>query len=253
MHILDGAALNGPRRRAPHGQDAVALLATLLLISACFGYSSGASDSESLRIDHVIVGVADLDRGMDQFEQLTGVRPIIGGENPGRGTRNALVSLGNGRYLELVAPRGDAPPSANIDVLRGLDDLTPLGWVVSTSQPEVTLRNLRQRGYRISDPLPGSRVKPDSTRVKWVRFRITQPELELAPVLINWDSSSLHPSIDSPAGCDLTDLTLIVSRKAPYQRLHKVLPVAVGIKQGDRPRLEVTLSCPKGIVRLGAR
>ena len=230
-----------------------ALLAALLLSSPCFGFSSDATDSESLRVDHVIVGVGDLDRGMDQFEQLTGVRPVIGGDSPGRGTRNALVSLRKGRYLELLAPRSDAPPSADIEVLRMLEDLTPLRWVVSTSQPEVTVRRLRQLGYRISDSLPGSRVKPDGTRLKWVRFRITKPALEQAPVLINWDALSLHPSIDSPAGCDLTDLTLVVSSQAPYQRLLRVLPVGVGIRKGDRPRLEVTLSCPKGIVRLGAK
>lgn len=231
----------------------MALLATLLLSSSCFGFSGDAPYAESLRIDHVIVGVADFDRGMDQFEQLTGVRPVIGGDSPGRGSRNALVSLDNGRYLELLAPRSDASPSADIDVLRRLKDLTPLRWVVSTSQPEVTVRHLRQLGYGISDPLPGSRVKPDGTRLRWVRFRITKPELEQAPVLINWDSLSLHPSIDSPAGCDLTDLTLVVSSQDPYRRLLQVLAVSVGIRNGDRPRLEVTLSCPKGIVRLGAK
>jgi len=131
--------------------------------------------------------------------------------------------------------------------------LTPLRWVVSTSQPEVTVRHLRQLGYGISDPLPGSRVKPDGTTLRWVRFRITGPELEVAPVLINWDSLSLHPSIDSPAGCDLTDLTLVLSSQDAYERLLKVLAVGVGIRKGDSPRLEVTLSCPKGIVRLGAK
>jgi glyoxalase-like protein len=228
-------------------------LATLLLSSPRLGFASDAPGSELLRIDHVIVGMADLERGMDRFEQLTGVRPVIGGANPRTATRNALVSLGNRRYLELLAPRGDAPPSADIDLLRKLEDLTPLRWVVSTSQPEVTVRHLRQLGYGISDPLPGSRVKPDGTTLRWVRFRITGPELEVAPVLINWDSLSLHPSIDSPAGCDLTDLTLVLSSQDAYQRLLKVLAVGVGIRKGDSPRLEVTLSCPKGIVRLGAK
>jgi len=84
-------------------------------------------------------------------------------------------------------------------------------------------------------------------------FRITMPELEQAPFLINWDSQSLHPSIDSPAGCDLTDLALVVSSQDPYQRLLQVLPVGVALRKGDRPRLEVTLSCPKGLLRLGAK
>lgn len=230
----------------------MAPLAALLLCSPCFGFSGDAPDSELLRIDHVIVGVADLDRGMDQFEQLTGVRPVIGGESPGRSVRNALVSLGNGRYLELIAPRRDAPPSADIDVLRGLADVTPLRWVVSTSHPEVTVRHLRQLGYGVSDSLPGSRLKPDGTTLKWVRFRITKPELAQAPALIRWASSSVHPSIDSPGGCELTDLTLVVSSRAPYRRLLRALPVGVGIRRGGRPRLELTLSSPKGTVRLGA-
>jgi hypothetical protein len=229
------------------------LLATLLLSSPCLAISSDAPDSESLRVDHVIVGVADLDRGMDEFEQLTGVRPIIGGDSPGRGSRNALVSLGNACYLELIAPRSDAPPSAEIDVLRGLKELTPLRWVVSTSQPEVTVRRLKQLGYGVSDQLPGARVKPGGTRLQWVRFRITKPELAQAPVLIHWDSLSLHPSIDSPVGCELTNLTLVVSSRNPYRRLLQVLPVDVGVRKSARPRLELTLSCPKGIVRLGTK
>lgn len=230
----------------------MALVATLFLGPPSIALTNDAPGSESLKIDHVIVGVADLDRGMQQFEQLTGVRPVLGGDSPGRGTRNALVSLGKGRYLELLAARADASPSADIDVLRELKELTPLRWAVSTSQPEVTVLHLRQLGYGISDPLPGSRVKPDGTMLRWVRFRITNPELKQAPFLINWDSASLHPSIDSPAGCDLTDLTLIVSNQDPYQGLLHGLPIGVGIRRGDRPRLEVTLSCPKGIVRLGA-
>ena len=51
------------------------------------------------QVDHILLGIDDLDRGMEQFEKLTGVRPVYGGKHP-RGTHNALVSLGNGTYLE---------------------------------------------------------------------------------------------------------------------------------------------------------
>jgi len=56
------------------------------------------------RVDHVIVSIDSLERGMAMLEQRTGVAPMMGAVHPGRGTRNALLSLGPTTYLELLAP-----------------------------------------------------------------------------------------------------------------------------------------------------
>lgn len=205
-----------------------------------------------MQIDHVIVGIADLDQGIDQFEQRTGVRPAVGGDHPGRGTRNALAALDDGRYLEILAPQSGASPSSEIDHLRKLTTLTPIGWAVATSDPEATVRFLRQAGYAVSDPQPGSRVKPDGTKLEWATFGIPQPGLDEVPFFISWSPGSAHPSRDSPAGCRLAGVTLMTTTGDPTRRLLDLLALGVEMKTGARPSLEIALRCPKGLVRFGA-
>ncbi|MCC7082857.1 MAG: VOC family protein [Burkholderiales bacterium] len=43
-----------------------------------------------VRIDHIVIGVTDRDRGMAQYAKL-GFSTHPGGDHPGRGTHNAIA------------------------------------------------------------------------------------------------------------------------------------------------------------------
>jgi hypothetical protein len=214
---------------------------------------TGGSGKLHHQVDHIILGTARLDEGIDAFAERTGVRPVFGGNHPGRGTRNALVALGGGQYLEILAPQPDAPPSEAVTHLRQLAELTPIGWAVSTTDVEATIRALRHNGFDTSPPSRGSRMRPDGTTLEWTTLGITKPQFEGAPFFIRWSTQSVHPSRDSPTGCNLTDLTLGVPDRTEPQRLIALLGLRAGVRSASRFRMELILQCPKGDVRFPAQ
>lgn len=204
--------------------------------------------------DHLLWGVADLERGIAQLEKMTGVRAVIGGSHPGRGTRNALLSLGNKQYLEIIAPDPAQTNFAFQFDLRKFAGPKLVTWAAASTDISGLVQQAKTSGLLVSGPMDGSRARPDGKLLKWktlaVSHQLAAPEVELVPFFIEWAAGSVHPSQDSPAGCRLTALTMEHPEPDKVRDLFLTLGIAVNVKRATRARLRAELQTPKGKVEL---
>jgi hypothetical protein len=157
-------------------------------------------------LDHVVVAIRSLDEGIAQFESLTGVRAVAGGRHPGRGTENALVSLGSGSYLEIIAPQSGASLSPEDEPMRTLDRLSIIGWAVNVADVDGAVAALGSAGFATSPPRPGARLTPSGERLDWMTFGLSGERVDSAPFFIHWSPNTRHPSTTAPGGCTLAEL-----------------------------------------------
>ena len=155
----------------------------------------------SAQFDHLVIGIRSLQEGVGQFKHMLGVEPAAGGAHPGRGTENALASLGPGEYLEIIAPQAEARLSDTDAKLRELDRLTIVTWAVAVDNADNVREALKARGFQTTLPQHGSRVTPSGERLEWEVFKLSDAKVAGAPFFIEWSEPEKHPSATAPPGC----------------------------------------------------
>jgi hypothetical protein len=204
-------------------------------------------------VDHILLGAADLDRATAWFEARTGVKPVFGGVHPGRGTRNALASLGPRQYLEIIAP-DPAQKAFNFQIdLRKLPAPKVVNWAVASDVDAAAATAVRLK-YAVYGPQEGVRTRPDGSQLLWRSVGVLAPfrdaEVDPMPFFIQWGQNAKHPSEDSPAGCRLLAFELRHSDPALLRATLALFDIEAVVTKGDRPGLTAMLDTPKGRVML---
>lgn len=198
-------------------------------------------------LDHILLGCDNLDRGIAWVEEKTGVRAKFGGVHPGAGTQNALLSLGPNRYLEIIAP--DPKQSASLDSrdLKSLDDDPALvGWAAHPGDIAALAARLKQQGLEIDGPMPGSRKRPDGRVLNWTVMRLKDEPTRLLPFFIEWGSGTIHPSVDSPQGCQLLQFEAVTPDVVGLTQQLRDLGLDLPVTQGQKMYLHATIDGPRG-------
>src|SRR5258707_15426334 len=133
------------------------------IVSPSVAWAAGEDDDDQVPalLDHILLGCNDLDRGIELVEQNVGVRPAIGGGHPGRGTRNALLSLGERRYLEIIAPDPKQNEIVHFPQIRSMTDPRLIGWAVHPPDISAGPKQLRENKVEFKGPDDGSPKRPD--------------------------------------------------------------------------------------------
>ena len=149
------------------------------------------------RIDHIVIGAANLISGTKILETKLSTKFSPGGKHMIMGTHNKLLKLQSNMYLEVIADNPSAdPPSrprwfsldeSNIKK-RIKNSPRALCWVLEVDNLEDTVKNC---GYN-----PGEILQLSRDELTW---KVTVPsngklvENGILPVLIEWPSNQ-HPS-----------------------------------------------------------
>lgn len=210
--------------------------------------------NETSVVDHMLLGISDLDRGIEWVEKNTGIRPAIGGVHPGVGTRNALLSLGEKTYLEVIAPD---PKQSEFNFhldMRKFAEPRLITWGAATNDIEAIAKKAKEDSFEILGPRDGSRTRPDGKILKWktvvVMKRFGGQSIEPFPFFIQWSADSIHPSQDSPKGCELVSFEIEHPKSSELMAAFKKFGIAVNVKEARGIRLLANLKTPKGKLEL---
>jgi Glyoxalase-like domain len=150
----------------------------------------------SLRLDHVIYAVDDLDEAAAGLFDREGLASVPGGRHEGWGTANRIVPLGD-TYLELIAVV-DVDEAESSDFGRGVrraqtEDRPLVGWVVATDDIDSVAKRL---DLEVEEK---SRETADGSTLRWRVAGIERAlKTSALPFFVQWDV----PEEERPAAAE---------------------------------------------------
>jgi len=202
-------------------------------------------------LDHLTLAALTLEQGIAHVRHALNVDIPFGGKHPLMGTHNHLMQLGNGAFLELIAPDPAGRPQRRRWF--GLDDpnmharleRSPqlVSWVVRVADLR---RALQQVDQDVGEAVPLTRGE-----LSWL-ISVTNdgsmPFDGAYPAFIEWPSGPLPSLRMADLGCRLERLAVVHPDDAGLSRaLDAVLTdERIVVSRGDTVQIRATIATPGG-------
>jgi hypothetical protein len=206
----------------------------------------------TVKLDHILLGMPDLDAGSALFAEAAGVQPVTGGSHPGFGTRNRLVSLGADVFLELIAPdpAQEIAGKARAEAIAALAAPGLLTFAIQTTAMSETRADAQAAGLTASELVPMRRTRPDGVTLEWTVCHFARPGYEdVIPFAIDWQGSP-HPATTTPGGCTIRSFSVLHPRPRALRDIYRAIGIDIPVQAGLRGGFVLVLDTPNGALCL---
>jgi hypothetical protein len=212
-----------------------------------------------MQLDHLsfAVGPDGLTGTTERLSQLLGEKFVDGGIHPRFGTRNRVLPLTRGQFLEVVEvldhPASDKAPFGQAVRARSEAGGGWLGWVVAVDDLGPVEKRLERQA------VPGNRHRPDGVELRWkqvgVRGLQSDPQL---PFFVHWESPAEdHPSAGASGNISLSKVEIAGDPQrvaswldTPYEHRIGEFEVEWVAPNGTPGIIAATFGTPNGPVRI---
>lgn len=203
------------------------------------------------RFDHLVLATPRLAETVETVARLVGIEPVAGGQHVRWGTRNFLLGLGDGGYLEIIGPDSRHPEPTQPRPF-GIAELTGprlVTWAVQVTDIDAAIVAARAAGFDPGDASDMARATPTGETLRWrLTLRCDGVSTGVVPFLIDW-GETCHPSHDLPQ-TKLLSLTAVHPDPAAISARLQAISADVELRPGIAAALIATIDGRHGPVAL---
>ena len=190
---------------------------------------------------------------MDWFEEISGIRPAFGGYHTTQGTKNAVVNLGNKRYLEILAA-DDTNKAINPPRWMGIDFLEAAQftrWSLKSTDLPTDSQILKKYDAKMGRIEGGQRKTTNGNILTWQMIMpLVAPQVEVMPFMTDWQNSEVHPTDTMPNQCELLSMHFTHPTPNLLVPTLRELALELAIKKQENKSIKAKIRCPKGIIEI---